>query len=71
VPSCTWLGGCGQFSQEFGGEVYDFYSVSSEYLAFCVTFDKSCLLIKSVQEKLGLGFQFCRSDLGLCVRRAK
>jgi hypothetical protein len=31
VPSCTQLGGRGQFSHAFGGEVYDFYSVSPEY----------------------------------------
>jgi hypothetical protein len=34
VPSCTYMGGCGQFSHAVSGEVYYFYSVSPEYFGY-------------------------------------
>jgi hypothetical protein len=34
VSHCAKLGGRGQFSHAFSGEVYDFYSASPEYCAF-------------------------------------
>jgi hypothetical protein len=34
VPSCTCLGGHGQFSHAFRRDFYDFYSVSPEYFGY-------------------------------------
>jgi hypothetical protein len=43
VPSCTWLGGQGQFSRAFGGEIYEFYSVSPEYFGYTLVLQKLTL----------------------------
>jgi hypothetical protein len=43
VPSCTYLGGNGQFSQAFSGEVYDFYSVSPEYFGYTLVYHRLAL----------------------------
>jgi hypothetical protein len=38
VPSCRFLGGHGQFSHAFGGEVFDFYSVSLECFGYTLVY---------------------------------